>query len=129
MARKKSKKSSKKSPAFWQWIIVAGAAFLLYQGLQHWLDPDKSTAPKRSVTLKSKPEKAAKEEKSEKPEQPAAPVAKAAATPTPAPLAPTPAPVPTSGPVPKWNFQSAGRFLPKDAYPDNYNVVHHIPAL
>ncbi len=107
MARKKSKKSASKSPALWQWVLVAGAAFLLYQGLQRWLNPDKAAPEKHSVTLKSKPEK----------EKPAAPPAKQA---TPAPV---PTPAPSTGPVPKWTFQSAARFLPADAYPDNYSEM------
>jgi len=105
MARKKSKKSSQKNPAFWQWAVVAGAAFLLYQGLQHWLNPEKPSPEKRAVTLKTKPEK------------PAAPAAKQATPP------PAPTPQPSSGPVPKWTFQSAARFLPADGYPDNYSEL------
>ncbi|KAB2839468.1 hypothetical protein F9K50_07520, partial [bacterium] len=74
MARKKSKKSSKKSPQLWQWVLVAGAAFLLYQGLQRYLNPEKKVPDKKAAAVKARVEK-------EKP----APAKPAAAPPTPAP--------------------------------------------
>lgn len=105
MARKKSKKSSK-SPQLWQWALVAGAAFLLYYGLQHWLNPSPSSEAKRTATVKLK---------AEKPAPP--PGHPKTATPT-----PTPQPQSTAGPLAKWTFQNAARFLPADAYPDNYSA-------
>lgn len=110
MARKKSKKSSKKSPQLWQWVIVAGAAFLLYQGLQRYLDPERKAPEKKVAAVKTKPEK----------EKPAAVKPAAEPTPTPAPKA---TPAPTAGPLPKWSFENAARFLPADAYPDNYTAI------
>lgn len=109
MARKKSKKTSKKSPQLWQWAIVAGAAFLLYQGLQRYVNPDKRSTEKKPPAIKAKVEK----EKSPPPKAPAPPASPA----------PAPTPQPTSGPLPKWSFDKAGRFLPADAYPDNYTAL------
>lgn len=111
MARKKSKKSSKKSPQLWQWVLVAGAAFLLYQGLQRYLNPEKKVPDKKAAAVKARVEK-------EKP----APAKPAAAPPTPAPT-PAASPAPTGGPVPKWSFENAARFLPAGAYPDNYTAI------
>jgi hypothetical protein len=111
MARKKSKKSAKKKPVLWQWVIVAAAAFLLYQGLEYWLSPDRKASTHRTVAVKGKNEKRA------------APVTPPAATkPRPTP-SPTPAPQATAAPVPKWDFKNAARFLPPEAYPDNYSAV------
>lgn len=126
MAKKKSKRSSKKSSnsKWWQWIAIAAGAFILYQGLEHFLYSPKDGPSKKSVTLKTKDRKKEKEreKEKEKPSESAAPAAKPA--PTPAPLAtPTPHAVPTAGPVSKWDFNAGARFLPPEAYPDNYTVL------
>ncbi|MCE9623899.1 MAG: hypothetical protein K8R69_00375 [Deltaproteobacteria bacterium] len=111
MARKKSKKKTKQSPQLWQWVIVAGAAFLLYQGLQHFLQPGKKAPEKKIVAVKGKSEKPGKE---------SPPPAKPKPTPAPTPM---PTPQVTAAPVTKWDFKNAGRFLPKEAYPDNYTAL------
>ena len=123
MAKKKSKRSAKKSTKWWQWLAIAAAAFLLYQGLEHFLYPPKETPSKKSVSLKSKDRKKDKEKdkSKDKAAESAAPTAKPAPTPAPQP-SPTPPP-PTSGPVAKWDFNSAARFLPPEAYPDNYTAL------
>ncbi len=120
MAKKKSKRSAKKSTKWWQWLAIAAGAFLLYQGLEHFLYPPKETASKKSVTLKSKDRK--KDKEKEKVTESAAPAAKPSPSPAPRP-SPTPQAAPTAGPVAKWDFNSAARFLPPEAYPDNYTAL------
>lgn len=122
MAKKKSKRSAKKSTKWWQWLAIAAGAFLLYQGLEHFLYPPKETSSKKSVALKSKDRKKEKLKEKEKVAESAAPAAKPSPTPAPRP-SPTPPPEPTSGPVAKWDFSSAARFLPPEAYPDNYTAL------
>jgi hypothetical protein len=126
MAKKNSKRCAKKSTKWWQWLAIAAGAFLLYQGLEHFLYPPQEGASKKSVTLKSKDRKKdkPKEQEKEKDKPPASAAPGVKASPTPQPQAsPTPPPAPTNGPVAKWDFSSAARFLPPEAYPDNYTAL------
>lgn len=127
MAKKKSKRSSKKSSTtkWWQWLAIAAGAFLLYQGLEHFLYPPKDGGSKKSVALKSKERKKEKEKEKEKEKPAPSPAPSGKATPTPHPQAsPTPSPAAASGAVAKWDFNSAARFLPPEAYPDNYTALN-----
>ncbi|HKY63025.1 MAG TPA: hypothetical protein VJR29_06375 [bacterium] len=126
MAKKKSKRSpKKKSTQWWQWLAIAAGAFLLYQGIEHFLYPPKESGSKKSVSLKTKDRKKerAKDKEREKEKPAPSPVGAARPSPTPTPHAsPTP-PAATGGPVAKWDFSSAARFLPPEAYPDNYTAL------
>ncbi len=88
--------SKKNSPQLWQWLAVAVAAFLLYQGLEYLLSKKKPAPAKKPASTKIS----------------AAPVAK--------PPAPSPKPQASPGPLKQWNFQETRRLRPDGAYPDNY---------
>jgi hypothetical protein len=92
MSSKKSR-GKKNSPSFWQWLLVAVAAFLLYKGLEHYLGEKKPAPKKPAVTVKAK---------------------------TPPPSPPAPSPQPTAAPVKKWDFQETAHLLPEGAYQDNF---------
>ncbi len=92
MAKKKSKNH------YGQWLLIALAAFALYQGLKHYLNPIKISEKK---TLAAK-------------------ILREIPQHSPLPTAPLPE---IKEPVKKWTFETAGRFLPEKAYPDNYNSI------
>lgn len=92
MAKRKSKK---KSTSLGQWILVALGALLLYRGLQYFLAPRETPAKKPPV------------------------VERVLSTAEPH-ASPSPSPTPLKAPLAHWDFQSAARLLPDNAYPDNY---------
>ncbi len=95
----KRQRSNKKGlSTFWQWVLVALAAFIFYKGLDYFL------------SLKG-------------PKTPKGPTHKIAKDAAPGQPSATPSPSPGAGPVKKWNFESAAPFLPPDAYEDNFQTV------
>ncbi len=104
MPKKKSRSSKKKSSYFWQWFVIAAVSILLYQGLKNYFF-SQPTSSKKSITISKKQKK------------------KTPPVPTPTP---TPAPVltPPEAVLPaKWTFASVSPLLPKNAYPDNFQVI------
>jgi hypothetical protein len=95
-----AKKKPRGKTTFWQWLLIAAAAFLLYQLIQHYL-PGKKPAPKPPPP---KPVKEAPKPRAEE-------------------RAPTPSPQALREPAGKWDFQTAGRLLPAGAYADNYAAI------
>jgi len=120
MAKRKSSKK-KKNTAWWQWIIVAVAAFGLYKAMDHYLAEPQGAASKKTpgkITVASKDKTPEKKPAPAKPE--ASPHPHASPTPEPRP---SPHPTPTAGPVAKWDFKDTSRLLPPDAFPDNYQPI------
>jgi hypothetical protein len=102
MARRSNRsqgKKTKKGSALWQWLGVALAAFLLYQGLNYFLARQESAPARKKPSAVSR-----REDREVKPSPSAEPEA-------------------SGGPVKKWSFAAAGRFLPEGAYEDNYQAT------
>jgi hypothetical protein len=83
----------KQDSPLWQWLLVAAVAFGLYKGIDYYLNLQPAHPP---TAVKS---------------------------PAPAKAIPTPAPETQATPITAWTFESAKKFLPEQAYPDNFRPV------
>lgn len=96
--RKKTARRRKKNDSpLWQWALVALAAFLIYKGIDYYLGP-------REKGLSRPPSQTATSQKSS--EGSASPSQSLGAD--------------ITGPIKKWDFAHTEKFLPKNAYPDNF---------
>jgi len=97
----KKKSSKKRNSPIWQWVIVGIAAYLVYQGLEHFLPTDaKHQAKKEKETVVKIAPEGPKE----------------------APAA-SPKPETKQAEIKKWNFSETSKLLPEGAYPDNYEPL------